>query len=46
MDGMGLDNRDLVIAVTTFSQNEENVIAFLTELIQSGRGDMPERLKQ
>ena len=46
MDGMGLDNRDLVIAVTTFSQNEENVIAFLNELIQSGRGDMPERLKQ
>ena len=46
MDGMGLDNRDLVIAVTTFSQNEEYVIAFLNELIQSGRGDMPERLKQ
>ena len=46
MDGMGLDNRDLVIGVTTFNQNEENVIAFLNELIQSGKGDMPERLKQ
>ena len=46
MDGMGLDNRDLVIGVTTFNNNEENVIAFLNELIQSGRGDMPERLQQ
>ena len=26
--------------------DEENVIAFLNELIQSGRGDMPERLQQ
>ena len=46
MDGMGLDHRDLVIGVTTFNNNEENVIAFLNELIQSGRGDMPERLQQ
>lgn len=35
--GMNLNNSDMVIAVTNFNQNEENVLAFLNEFIQAGR---------
>ena len=35
--GMGLENSNLIIGVTTFNGNEENVIKFLDALIQAGR---------
>ncbi len=35
--GMNVYNNDLVIAVTSFSNNEENVIKFLNGLIDAGR---------
>ncbi len=34
---MGLDTSDLIIGVTVFNGNQENVIAFLNGLLQSGR---------
>ena len=43
--GMGLDNRDLILGVTVFSGNEENVITFLNGLIAAGRGEMPDWMK-
>lgn len=36
-EGLGLDPRDIVISVTSFSGNEENVIRFLDGLIQAGK---------
>ena len=36
-EGLGLDTRDLVISVTAFNGNEDNVIAFLDGLIVAGR---------
>lgn len=36
-EGLGLDTRDLVISVTAFNGNEDNVIAFLDGLIAAGR---------
>ena len=36
-EGLGLDNRDMVLSVTVFSGNEENVIRFLDGLIAAGR---------
>ena len=35
--GMQLDNQDIVIGVTVFNGNEENVLAFLNGLIAAGR---------
>lgn len=35
--GMNLNNSDMVIAVTNYNQNEENVLAFLNAFIQAGR---------
>lgn len=46
MDGMLLDNRNVVIAMTAYNGNEENVLKFLNGLIQAGRGDMPEWMTQ
>ena len=45
MEGMGLDNRDMIVGVTIFNGNEENVIAFLNGLIDAGRGEKPEWLQ-
>ncbi len=36
-EGLGLDNRDMVLSVTAFSGNEENVIRFLDGLIAAGK---------
>ena len=36
---LGIDNRDLFLAATTFSGNEENVMRFLNALIQQMRAD-------
>ena len=36
-EGLGLDTRDLIISVTAFNGNEDNVIAFLDGLIAAGR---------
>ena len=36
-EAMGLDTSDLIIGVTVFNGNQENVIAFLNGLLQSGR---------
>lgn len=46
MDGMLLDNRDVVLGVTAYSGNEENVVKFFNGLIQAGRGDRPEWLNE
>ena len=46
MDGMGLDNRDMILGVTVFNGNEENVVRFFNALIQSGRGDKPAWLEE
>lgn len=35
--GMNVHNRDLIIGVTAFNNNEENVIKFLNGLVQAGR---------
>ena len=45
MDGMGLDNRDMILGVTVFNGNEENVIRFLDGFLQAGRGDRPDWLE-
>ena len=37
-DEFGMNSSDMVIAVTAYNGNEENVIAFLNEMIQEGRG--------
>lgn len=37
--GLGLDPRDMVLGVTTYNGNEENVIKFLNGLIVAGRAD-------
>jgi len=44
VEGMGLDNRNLVVGMTTYNGNEENVISFLNGFIQAGRGERPEWL--
>lgn len=36
-EGLGLDTRDMVLSVTAFSGNEENVIRFLDGLIAAGK---------
>ena len=36
-EGLGMDTRDVVISVTSFSGNEENVLRFLDGMIQAGR---------
>ena len=46
MEGMGLDSRNLVLGVTAFNGNEENVIRFLNSFIQAGRAAHPEGLKE
>ena len=45
IDGMGMDNRDLMLGVTVFNGNESNVISFLNGFIEAGRGDAPEWLE-
>ena len=45
-DGMGLDNRDMVLGVTAFSGNENNVITFLNGFLAAGRGERPDWMDQ
>ena len=45
-DGLGLDNRDMILGVTAFSGNEENVIAFLNGFLAAGRGERPGWMNQ
>ena len=44
MNGMGLDNRDLIACVTVYNGNEENVIKFLDGFLEAGHGEKPEGL--
>ncbi len=46
MDGMQFDNRNAVMAIAVNNQNEANVIPFFNALIQAGRADKPEWLKE
>jgi len=46
MDGMQIDNRGLYAAILVNNMNEENVIPFFNALLQAGRGDMPEWMKE
>lgn len=46
MDGMLLDNRDMIIGVTAFNGNEENVLKFLNGFLQAGRDEKPEWMNQ
>ena len=41
VNGMQLDNRGMVMAVTINSRNEENVIKFMNAFIRAGRGESP-----
>lgn len=45
MDGLGLDNRDMVLGVTAYNGNDDNVLAFLDGFLASGRGEKPDWLK-
>ena len=46
MDGLQYDNRGGVMCVATNSMNEENAVRFFNALLQAGRGEMPEWLKE
>ena len=46
MDGMQFDNRNAVMAIAINNGNEENVVTFFDALIQAGRGEKPEWLKE
>ncbi|MBQ8136526.1 MAG: hypothetical protein IJ174_03750, partial [Clostridia bacterium] len=41
MEGMSLDNRGMVMAITVANGNTDNVIPFFNALIEAGRGDKP-----
>jgi len=41
MEGMSLDNRGMVMAITVANGNTDNVVPFLNALIEAGRGDKP-----
>ncbi len=45
MTGMQLDNRNMMMGITVFNQNEENVVKFMDAFIQAGRGEMPPALR-
>lgn len=44
MDGLYMDNRDMVLAVTAYNNNTDNVIKFVDGFLEAGRGDPPEWL--
>lgn len=44
--GLGIDNRDLYLCMTIFNQNDDNVLKFLDELIDSARAQRPEFLEK
>ena len=46
VDGLQYDNRGGVMCVATNSMNEENAVRFFNALLQAGRGEMPEWLKE
>ena len=46
MDGMQFDNRNAVMAIAVNNGNDENVVTFFNALLQSGRGEKPEWLRQ
>ena len=41
LNGMGLNNRGMVMAIAVNNQNEDNIVAFFNGLLQAGRGDKP-----
>ncbi len=41
MTELGIDNRDLYLCMTVFNQNDDNVLKFLNELIQTTRAPRP-----
>ena len=41
MEGMSLDNRGMVMAITVANGNTDNVVPFFNALIQAGRGEKP-----
>ncbi len=45
MDGLQYDNRGCVMAIVVNNQNDDAVIRFFNALVQAGRGEMPEWLK-
>ena len=44
MDGLYMDNRDMVLAVTAYNNNTDNVIKFVDGFLEAGRGDPPDWL--
>lgn len=46
MNQVNIDNRNLIMAVTVYSGNEENVVRFMNGLIEAGHGDPPDGLVQ
>ncbi|MBQ4435759.1 MAG: hypothetical protein IJJ80_10895 [Clostridia bacterium] len=45
MDGLQFDNRNAVMAIAVNNGNEDNVVTFFNALLQAGRGEMPEWLR-
>ena len=46
MDGLQLDNRNMYMAILYRNQNDENVIPFFNALLQAGRGEKMDWLKE
>ena len=45
MDGLQFDNRNAVMAIAVNNGNDDNVVTFFNAMLQAGRGDKPEWLK-